>query len=173
MPVLSSHARFARLFTFTALAAAACTPTDRRCSVENCEAIIYACRVFPSGTPNINACLRAGLRMPPVTDPAANKARINAECAEACIAGGSGAIVECVAGQKYACLDAGFDGKKLVAAQSVCLVSTGKSANVACETACNTANKTCEDACPKTTWDDCISCVKPCSLNHAHCLAGC
>jgi hypothetical protein len=100
------------------------------------------------------------------------KDQIAGDCAEACAAGNSGAIVECLATKKQDCLDAGTNGAKLDAVLTSCL-PTGGAPNEPCQTACDTTRKTCETACPVTTWDACLSCVKTCGLNSAHCYTGC
>ena len=50
------------LLAALALSATACS--DKRCSAANCDVMLNACKLEPAGSPNIGACVKAGLMLP-------------------------------------------------------------------------------------------------------------
>lgn len=165
----------------------ACTQAQAGCNVENCKALLDACRVEFQGEPHeVATC--TGFDRPP-SPPDWSK-----YCVDACNSHpGNGQLAECLAKRADVCRDAGV--AKLSQAIQPCLdvqpASKGPTKacddkcladQVACDQkcsggkACDTCLRMggqCANVCTDAGWSACLDCSAKCALTYVACSDFC
>lgn len=131
---------------------AGCHVPQAGCSIENCQAMVEACRVEFQGGPAALAICTGFDRPPGPVD-------WSPYCVDACNAhAGNGKVAACVAGKADECRGARDAGKTLDQVIAPCLESTDKAALKSCDDTCTAERKACDDAC--SGGKPCDSCLR-------------
>lgn len=169
-----------------------CRSSQPGCTIENCDAMISACRVefqgLPDSIPECTGIDSPGRSIIP---------ELNEYCVEACNARpGRGALASCIASKAEACRGARDAGTTIDAVISPCF--EGLPSDVpqrACDDMCRAEQKTCDtkcsggDACDNCLragggqscasmcssagWKACLDCSAQCGLGYLACSDRC
>ncbi len=164
------------------------SPGQAGCTVKNCQTMLDACRVQPSGTPNLGACLNVG--SPPVGYDQAPS------CVASCNASpGTGELIQCIADHANRCVEARDAGTFIDIPPECSALASARTPEPACEQRCSMARATCDDGCsggracancrralapdcssvcPQDAgFTDCMDCSALCGHAYSACTAAC